>query len=118
MTQSPPGGSYFEAILVAIRGAGQCMVAAGGYLTSAEKATLPGWKGQLLVAAGREYAEALARLDEADERLRSLGGAGGLPAPLDQLPDRLKAMRADLQVTEGRIQEALAITAGSAVGTA
>ncbi len=118
MIQSPSGGSYFEAILIAIRGAGQRMAAAGGYLGSAEKATLPGWKWQLLSAAGREHAEALARLDEADERLRSLGGTGGLPAPLDQLPDRLQAMRADLRAAEDRIQEAVANAVHSSVGTA
>lgn len=118
MMHDPPGGSYFEAILIAIRGAGQRMAAAGGYLGSAEKATLPAWKWQLLCAAGREHAEALARLDEADERLRRLGGAGGLPAPLDQLPGRLQAMRADLRVAEDRIQQALANAVGASVGTA
>lgn len=118
MIQDPPGGSYFEAILIAIRGAGQRMAAAGGYLGSAERAALPSWKWQLLHAAGREHAEALARLDEAEERLQSLGGAGGLPAPLDQLPGRLQAMRADLCAAEERIQRALLEAAHTSVGSA
>jgi hypothetical protein len=107
MIQDPPGGSYFEAILVAIRSAGQRMAAVGGYLGSAEQAAAPGWKWQLLTAAGREHAEATARLDEADERLRRLGTRDSLPAPLDQLPNRLQAMRADLAEAGERIQRAL-----------
>lgn len=118
MIHDPPGTSYFEAILVAIRSAGQRMVAVGGYLGSAEQAAQPGWKWQLLTAAGREHAEALARLDEADERLRRLGSAETLPAPLDQLPQRLESMRADLRVAEDRIQKALADAVSSPVGSA
>ncbi len=118
MTTDPPGGSYFEGILIAIRGAGQRMAAARGYLGSAERAALPAWKWQLLTAAGREHEGALAHLDEADERLRSLGGTGGLPPPLDQLPQRLQAMRAELVIAEERIQQALMDAVGSSVGTA
>jgi hypothetical protein len=116
--QDPPGASYFEAIIVAIRGAGQRMAAVGGYLGSAEQAALPAWKWQLLSAAGRAHAEAIARLDEADERLNRLGGSNELPAPLDQLPQRLEAMRADLRAAEDRIQKALAEAVTSPVGSA
>ncbi len=118
ITHDPPEGSYFEAILIAIRGAGQRMAAARGYLASAERAGLPGWKWQLLTAAGREHEAALAHLDEADERLRSLGGSGGLPPPLDQLPQRVQAMRVDLSIAEERIQKAFSDALTSSVGTA
>jgi hypothetical protein len=118
MMSDPPGRSYFEAILVAIRGAGQHMVTLGGFLGSAEQATAPGWKWQLLTAAERTHAEALACLDEADERLRRLGPAERLPPPLDQLPERLQAMRADLRVAEDRIRraviDAVSVHAGNA----
>jgi hypothetical protein len=114
----PPGGSYFEAILVAIRGAGQRMMALGGYLGSAEQASNLAWKWQLLAAAGDAHADALARLDEAEERLGQLGGQAELPPPLDQLPERLKAMRADLRAAGERIQKAVAEAAARPAGSA
>jgi len=118
MIADPPGRSYLEGILVAIRGAGQRMVALGGYLGSAEQAEQPAWKWQLLNAAESAHADALARLDEADERLQSLGSADELPAPLDQLPQRLLAMRADLRAAQDRIQQAVAAATSTHVGTA
>lgn len=118
MLYDPPGGSYFEAILIAIRGAGQRIEAVGGYLGSAEQASSLGWKWQLLSAAGQAHAEALARLDEADERLRSLGPSEDLPAPLDQLPRRLAAMRDDLRAAAERIENALATAVGTPIGSA
>lgn len=118
MISDPPGRSYFEGILVAIRTAGQRMVAVGGYLGSAEQAAIPAWKWQLLTAAQRAHGDALARLDEAEERLLRLGSADELPAPLDQLPQRLRAMRADLRTAHERIQKAIDAAASSHVGSA
>lgn len=118
MTTNPPGGSYFEAIFIAIRGAGQRMAAARNYLASAERAGPPGWKWQLLTAAGRDHEAALAHLDEADRRLESLAGTGGLPPPLDQLPQRIQAMRVDLRSVEERIQKALTDALPSSIGSA
>lgn len=113
-----PGGSYFEAILIAIRRAGQRIESIGGYLGSAEEATSPAWKWQLLTAAGQAHAEAIARLDEADERLLRLGRSDELPAPLDQLPSRLEAMRADLRAAKGRIEQALVSAVNHPAGSA
>lgn len=118
MSADPPERSYLEAILVAIRGAGQRMVALGGYLGSAEQASNPTWKWQLLTAASRAHGDALAGLDEAEERLHQLGRADELPAPLDQLPLRLHAMRADLRAAHERIQKAIEAAASSHVGSA
>lgn len=118
MIQDPPGVSYLEAILVAMRTAGQRLAAVGGYLSSAEKASIPAWKWQLLTAAGHAHAEACASLDEAEERLSGLGAPDRLPAPLDALPERIRAMRSDLRDAEERLQEALAEAVGSAAGSA
>lgn len=118
MIQDPPGVSYLEAILVAMRSAGQRLAAVGGYLGSAEKAASPSWKWQLLTAAGHAHAEARASLDEADERLSSLGAPDRLPAPLDALPERLRSMRMDLCAVEERLQEALAEAVGCVAGSA
>lgn len=114
----PPGGSYLDAILGAIRGAGQHIEAVSGYLRSAEQASSPGWKWQLLSAAGQAHADALERLDEAEERLRSLGSSDELPAPLDQLPKRLTAMRDELRATADRIEDALASALSTSAGSA
>lgn len=118
MIHDPAGGSYFEAILVAIRGAGQRMVLLGGFLGSAEQAQNLAWKWQLLAAAGHAHEDALAHLDEAEERLAELGGQTELPPPLDQLPERLKAMRVDLRAAEERIQKAIAEAAVRSAGSA
>lgn len=118
MIQDPPGSSYLDGILLAIRSAGQRITAISGYLESAERSEITGWKWQLLSAAAREHAEALRRLDEADERLEQLRGPAGLPALLDQLPPRLAAMRKELEAAEGRLQAALAAAAGEGAGQA
>jgi hypothetical protein len=118
MTEDPPGVSYLDAILLAIRSAGQRVAAVGGYLAGAEKAAIPAWKWQLLTAAGLAHAEAQKCLDEADERLSRLGAPDRLPAPLDALPERLRVMRADLRAVEERLQQALAAALGSAAGSA
>lgn len=118
MLTDPPGGNYLEELLVAIRGAGQRTISAREYLGSAGQATSPAWKWQLLSAAGREHAGALAHLDEADERLQRLSGQSGLPPPLDVLPSRIKAMRDELAIAEGDIQRALAESLGCSVGSA
>ena len=118
MIQDPPGASYLDAILGAMRSAGQRLAAVGGYLGSAERAAIPAWKWQLLNAAGHAHAEALERLDEADARLARLGAPDRLPAPLDALPERLRAMRAELRDVETRLQEALAAAVGTAAGSA
>jgi hypothetical protein len=116
--QDPPGVGYLEAILIAIRNAGQRLAAMGGYLGSAERASIPAWKWQLLTAAGHARSEAHACLDEADERLSSLGAPDSLPAPLDALPERVRAMRKDLRAVEEQLEEALAAAAESASGNA
>jgi hypothetical protein len=116
--KDPPGVSYLDAILIAVRTAGQRLAAVVGYLGSAEQAPSTAWKWQLLTAAGQAHAEACASLDEADERLSSLGSPDSLPAPLDALPERLRAMRGDLGAIEERLQEALATATGSAAGSA
>lgn len=118
MIDDPPGVSYLDAILGALRSAGQRLAAVGGYLGSAERAAIPAWKWQLLSAAGHAHAEARASLDEADERLARLGAPDRLPAPLDALPERIRAMRTDLRVVEEQLQEALAAALGSAAGSA
>lgn len=113
-----PGQSYLDAILSAIRGAGQHIEAVSSYLRSAEQASSPGWKWQLLSAAGQAHADALERLDEAEERLLRLGSSEELPAPLDQLPKRLIAMRDELRATADRIEDALANALSSPAGSA
>jgi hypothetical protein len=118
VVHDPPGGSYLDAILSAIRGAGQRIEAVGGYLGSAERAASPGWKWQLLSAAGQAHADALERLDEAEERLLRLGSSDELPAPLDQLPKRLTAMRDELRAAADRIEHALASALSSSAGSA
>lgn len=118
MITDPPAGNYLEELLVAIRGAGQRTATAREYLSSAGQATSPTWKWQLLNAAGREHAGALAHLDEAEERLRRLSGQSGLPPPLDALPSRLRAMRDELATAEQDIQKVLAESLGSSLGNA
>ncbi len=118
MLHDPPGASYLDAILTAIRGAGQRIEAVGGYLGSAERASSLGWKWQLLSAAGQAHADALARIEEAEERLRRLGSSDELPAPLDQLPKRLGVMREELRAAADRIERALADAVGSPAGSA
>lgn len=118
MLHDPPGASYLDAILTAIRGAGQQIEAASGYVGSAERASSLGWKWQLLSAAGQAHADAVARLEEAEERLRRLGSSEELPAPLDQLPQRLGAMREELGAAANRIEQALAVAVASPAGSA
>ena len=118
MITDPPGGNYLEELLIAIRGAGQRTATAREYLSSAGQATSPSWKWQLLEAAGREHAGAVAHLNEADERLQRLSGQSGLPPPLDALPNRLKAMRDELATAEEDIQRTLAESLGSPLGNA
>lgn len=118
MTKDPPGASYLDAILAAMRGAGQQLASVAGFLGSAEKAPGPAWRWQLLAAAGQAHAEARRSLDEADERLAQLGAPDRLPAPLDALPERLRVMRAELDGAEQRLQDALAAAVGSPAGSA
>ncbi|MEZ4299580.1 MAG: hypothetical protein R3B70_31820 [Polyangiaceae bacterium] len=118
MTADPPGTSYLEAILIAMRRAAQGIASVSGYLGSAERAPSTPWKWQLLTAAGTAHAEATASLDEADERLRKLGAPDRLPAPLDALPERLHVLRAELRDSEERIQAALSAALATAAGSA
>ncbi|WP_433926367.1 hypothetical protein AB3662_25945 [Sorangium cellulosum] len=97
MSADPGGAGYLDAIFAAIRGGASQLAAMKTWLSSAERAASLPWRFQFLGAARAAHRRAGAFLDETEERLRRLGPADQVPAPLDQLPRNVAAMRADLR---------------------
>ncbi|WP_437963666.1 hypothetical protein WMF04_28535 [Sorangium sp. So ce260] len=101
MSSDPPGADYLDAIFAALRGGAAELTAMKAWLASAERAgSSSSWRFQFLAAARAAHRRAGAYLDETEERLRRLGPADQVPAPLDQLPGNVAAMRADLRTQE------------------
>ncbi|XXT14899.1 hypothetical protein WME94_32090 [Sorangium sp. So ce429] len=100
MSADPGGASYLDAIFTAIRGGASQLTAMKTWLSSAERAASSPWRFQFLAAARAAHRQASALLDATEEQLRRLGPADQVPAPLDQLPRSLAAMRADLLAEE------------------
>ncbi|XXY12902.1 hypothetical protein WME88_32035 [Sorangium sp. So ce216] len=100
MSADPGGASYLDAIFAAIRGGASQLTAMKTWLSSAERAASSPWRFQFLAAARAAHRQAGAFLDATEEQLRRLGPADQVPAPLDQLPRSLAAMRADLLAEE------------------
>ncbi|UQA63132.1 hypothetical protein [Polyangium aurulentum] len=118
MRPAPLDASYLDALFATIRDAGEHLASAQGLLAGAERTMLPGWRMQLVEAARDAHAEAGARLAHAEERLASLGEPDELPAPLDQLPRRLEAMRSDLRAAEQRLSRVVEAAASRPLGQA
>jgi hypothetical protein len=118
MGSEPPNPSYLDALFAAIRDAGERLVSAEHWLKSAERAAPPSWRMQFIAAAHRAQAEARAKLDDAENRLQHLGAVDHLPAPLDQLPRRLLAMRSDLRASEHRLSRVVLEAASRSFGDA
>ncbi|WP_437806256.1 hypothetical protein [Sorangium sp. So ce1078] len=101
MSSDPPDADYLDAIFAAIRGGAAQLAAMKAWLGGAERAApLSSWRFQFLAAARAAHRRAGAYLDETEERLRRLGPEDQVPAPLDQLPGNVAAMRADLRTEE------------------
>ncbi|WP_437933472.1 hypothetical protein [Sorangium sp. So ce341] len=101
MSSDPPGADYLDAIFAAIRGGAAQLTAMKAWLGSAQRAaSSSSWRFQFLAAARAAHRRAGAYLDETEERLRRLGPDDQVPAPLDQLPRNVAAMRADLRAEE------------------
>ncbi len=115
MISDPPDFSHLDALFAALRDTGRQLEDGRRWLTSAERATAPGFRLQTLAVAGRALAAARACLDDADARLARLGA---LPAPLDQLPARIDAARADLCAADARLLRVAAEAAVAPVGRA
>lgn len=118
MTADPPGGSYIDAILLALRAARQQIQTLLGLVESAERAPGPTWKWQLLAAASDAGESARASLDDAEAQLVSLGAPDRLPAVLDALPERVTAMRDELASAREMLEAARARASTVAVGKA
>ncbi|WP_437680921.1 hypothetical protein [Sorangium sp. So ce131] len=104
MSFDMPGTDYLDAIFAAIRGGSSQLAAMKTWLASARTASSSTWRFQFLAAARAAHRRAGAYLDESEERLRRLGPADQVPAPLDQLPRNVAAMRADLRDQERNLQ--------------
>lgn len=100
MGADPGSAGYLDAIVAAIRGGASELAAMKRWLGSAERAAASPWRFQFLAAARAAHRRAGAFLDETEERLRGLGPADQVPAPLDQLPRNVAALRADLREGE------------------
>ncbi|MRG98339.1 hypothetical protein [Polyangium spumosum] len=109
---------YLDAIISAIRDAGQHLDAAALWLGRAEKAAGSSWQMRLLGAAEDAHAAARARLDVAEANLGELGPAGKLPAVLDELPSRVSALRRALGASEQRLIDAALAPAARPLGHA
>jgi outer membrane murein-binding lipoprotein Lpp len=118
MHPAPLDASYLDALFATIRDAGEHLASVQGLLAGAERTTPPGWRMQLVAAARNAHVEAGARIAQAEERLASLGAVEELPAPLDQLPRRLEAMRAELRAAELRLARVAEAAASRPVGQA
>ncbi|AKT41908.1 uncharacterized protein CMC5_061300 [Chondromyces crocatus] len=110
--------SYLDAIFAALRGAGQKLDNARGWLTSAEATSASAWRLQALAAARGAQGEARAYVKELEGRLAQLGPGAELPPPLDVLPERLEAIRKDLDATEQRILSIASAAATQPLGQA
>ncbi|WP_437729991.1 hypothetical protein [Sorangium sp. So ce1335] len=100
MSADPGEAGYLDAIFAAIRGGASQLAAMKRWLGSAERAGSSPWRFQFLATARAAHRRAGAFVDEAEERLRELGPADQVPAPLDQLPRNVAALRADLREGE------------------
>ncbi|AUX41679.1 uncharacterized protein SOCE26_031010 [Sorangium cellulosum] len=98
------GTDYLDAIFAALRGGSRQLAAMKAWLASARRASSSTWRFQFLAAARAAHRRAGAYLDESEERLRRLGPTDQVPAPLDQLPRNVAAMRADLLDQERKLQ--------------
>lgn len=109
---------YLDAIISAIRDAGQHLDTAKVWLGRAEKAAGSTWQMRLLGAAEEAHAAARARLDVAESNLRELGPTDRLPTVLDELPDRVSALRRALDASEKRLIDAALAAAARPLGHA
>ncbi|MDC3957444.1 hypothetical protein [Polyangium jinanense] len=109
---------YLDAIISAIRDAGQHLDAAKVWLGRAEKAAGSTWQMPLFGAAEEAHAATRARLDAAEASLRELGPADKLPPVLDELPSRVSALRRALQASEKRLIDAALLAAARPLGHA
>jgi hypothetical protein len=102
MTEAPPEPGYLDALFTAIRSFAREIAAARAWLARAREASDSPWRFQPLAATRDALDRARACLAEVEDRLVALGSPGEIPPPLDQLPGNVAAMRADLEVEEGR----------------
>jgi len=109
---------YLDAIISAIRDAGQHLDAAKLWLGRAEKATGSTWQMPLFGAAEEAHAAARARIDAAEASLLELGSVDKLPAVLGELPGRVAALRRALDASEKRLIDAALAAAGRPLGHA
>jgi hypothetical protein len=110
------GIDYLDAIFAAIRDLSQEIASMKGWLKNAERAAQPSWRFQFLGAARASQKRAEAHLTDVEERLRELGPADDVPAPLDKLPQNVAAMKADLRELERRLSRIEAESAGRPIG--
>ncbi|TKD10315.1 hypothetical protein [Polyangium fumosum] len=109
---------YLDAIISAIRDAGQHLEAAKLWLGRAEKAAGSTWQMPLFGAAEGAHAAARARLDAAEASLRELGPVEKLPAVLGELPGRIATLRRVLDASEKRLIDAVLAAAARPLGHA
>jgi hypothetical protein len=110
--------SYLDPLFTSIRDAGQKLASAEELLGSAERSKGISWRLALVTAAHRAQTQARKHLAEAEARLCHLGSAETLPAPLDQLPRRLDALRGDIRHSEERLLRVVSESASSPLGSA
>ncbi|MBK8253839.1 MAG: hypothetical protein IPK82_14390 [Polyangiaceae bacterium] len=112
------GLSYIDGILGAMRTAAQSLARISHLVSASEKTNAVAWKWQLLSAAEGARADCERDLRGAEQQLASLGAPGRLPQPLDALPDRIQAMRSELERASQAIVEsrdrAARVSAGQA----
>jgi len=118
MSDAPGTIDYLDALFASIRAAAKDLSAMKISYARAKGTSAPTWRWQWIEAARVELARSRAHLVEAEARLGVMAEGGAPPAPLDQLPARLAALRTELVADEKRLAELVAESASRPLGQA